>query len=147
MASTKAFTGQVTLLALFAIQLGSELGRITPPERAGELVEAVRNVPTVMASMLTPAFCAEVESLAATYRYVTNFLFLGRGPNMPVALEGALKMKEISYIHAEGYPAAELKHGPIALIDRMMPVVIIAMRPDATYDKVCCRFRQHPPPS
>merc|ERR1719335_1559945 len=74
--------------------------------------------------------------MAKTYRYASNFLYLGRGFNFPVALEGALKLKEISYIHAEGYPAAEMKHGPIALIDHMMPVVIIALQNDSTYEKV-----------
>ncbi|MEZ4703202.1 MAG: SIS domain-containing protein [Rhodothermales bacterium] len=83
----------------------------------------------------------EIRSLSATYRYATNFLRLGRGYNFPVALEGALKLKEISYIHAEGYPAAEMKHGPIALIDRQMPVVFIALK-DGTYDKVISNIEE-----
>ena len=78
----------------------------------------------------------KIEELAKTYRFATSFLYLGRGYNFPVALEGALKLKEISYIHAEGYAAAEMKHGPIALIDRFMPVVIIAPKGDSTYDKI-----------
>ena len=84
---------------------------------------------------------AAVEKIAREFRYASNFLYLGRGPNFPVALEGALKLKEISYIHAEGYPAAEMKHGPIALIDRFMPVVFIAMK-DSTYEKVVSNIEE-----
>merc|ERR1711967_114647 len=80
--------------------------------------------------------------MARTYRYASNFLYLGRGYNFPVALEGALKLKEISYIHAEGYPAAEMKHGPIALIDEFMPVVFIAPKGDPTYDKVVSNIEE-----
>lgn len=134
-ASTKAFSGQVMALALFSIMLGSANGRLTPA-RSKELIRALQSVPAAVEQALRPELRAEVLQLARVYRYATNFLFLGRGPNMPVALEGALKLKEISYIHAEGYPAAELKHGPIALIDRQMPVVVIAPRCDATYEKV-----------
>lgn len=134
-ASTKAFSGQVMALAMFAIHLGSANGQLSSA-RVDELLAALESVPDKIASMLQPAKLKEVETIARYYRYCSNFLFLGRGPNMPVALEGALKLKEISYIHAEGYPAAELKHGPIALIDRCMPVVVIAPRFDSIYEKV-----------
>jgi glucosamine--fructose-6-phosphate aminotransferase (isomerizing) len=134
-ASTKAFSGQVMMLALFAVQLGLASGALAP-ERARELVDALQHVPEAVEKVLSQATTSMIQDMARTYRYASNFLFLGRGMNMPVALEGALKLKEISYVHAEGYPAAELKHGPIALIDRQMPVVIIAPRFDATYDKV-----------
>jgi len=134
-ASTKAFSGQVTVLALFAILLGLANGKLSG-DKASELLQALEDVPEKIEQVLRPEMLHTIEETAKSYRYAANFLFLGRGPNMPVALEGALKLKEISYIHAEGYPAAELKHGPIALIDRLMPVVIIAPRFDATYEKV-----------
>jgi glucosamine--fructose-6-phosphate aminotransferase (isomerizing) len=134
-ASTKAFCGQVTVLALFAVQLGLANGNLSA-EKASELLKALEEMPENIEKVLRPEMLKEIQETAKSYRYATNFLFLGRGPNMPVALEGALKLKEISYIHAEGYPAAELKHGPIALIDRLMPVVIIAPRFDSTYEKV-----------
>ncbi|KAH9250936.1 glutamine-fructose-6-phosphate transaminase (isomerizing) [Batrachochytrium salamandrivorans] len=134
-ASTKAFSGQVMALAMFAIHLGSANGQLSSA-RVDELLSALESVPDKIATLLQPNKLKEVEKIAREYRYANNFLFLGRGPNMPVALEGALKLKEISYIHAEGYPAAELKHGPIALIDRFMPVVVIAPRFDSIYEKV-----------
>lgn len=134
-ASTKAFCGQVTIMALFAIQLGLSNGSLTPEQADGHL-QSMQSVPDSIEHFLRPENVAFIEDTAKSYRYAQNFLFLGRGPNHPVALEGALKLKEISYIHAEGYPAAELKHGPIALIDRLMPVVIIAPRFDPTYEKV-----------
>merc|ERR1719223_2113075 len=84
----------------------------------------------------------KIKEMASTYRYAHNFLYLGRGYNFPVALEGALKLKEISYIHAEGYPAAEMKHGPLALIDRFMPVVMIAPSSDPTYDKTKANIKE-----
>ena len=113
-ASTKAFTAQVTTLFLFALSLAEELGTVTE-ERRSELVRALQNIPDQIAKILEHD--AEIADLAKTFPYAHNFLYLGRGFNYPVALEGALKLKEISYIHAEGYPAAEMKHGPIALID------------------------------
>ena len=122
-ASTKAFTAQVVVLTLMAIALGRRRGTL-PPERADALIEELATIPQKIASILKqePA----IKSLADRFTYAPNFLYLGRSFNFPVALEGALKLKEISYIHAEGYPAAEMKHGPIALIDRLMPVVVLA---------------------
>ena len=122
-ASTKAFTTQVVVLTLMAIALGRKRGTLTP-ERAGAVIEELARIPQKIESILAqePA----IKSLADRFTYAPNFLYLGRSFNFPVALEGALKLKEISYIHAEGYPAAEMKHGPIALIDRLMPVVVLA---------------------
>ncbi len=122
-ASTKAFTVQVVVLTLMAIALGRQRGTL-PPERAEALIEELARIPQKIASILEqePA----IKALADRFTYAPNFLYLGRSFNFPVALEGALKLKEISYIHAEGYPAAEMKHGPIALIDRLMPVVVLA---------------------
>lgn len=122
-ASTKAFTAQVVVLTLMAIALGRQRGTL-PPERADALIEELATIPQKIASILKqePA----IKALADRFTYAPNFLYLGRSFNFPVALEGALKLKEISYIHAEGYPAAEMKHGPIALIDRLMPVVVLA---------------------
>ncbi len=97
------------------------------------------SIPEKIASVLEKAH--EIKELARTYRFATNFLYMGRGSNFPVALEGALKLKEISYVHAEGYPAAEMKHGPIALIDQMMPVVVIAMK-DPTYPKIVSNIEE-----
>ncbi len=122
-ASTKAFTAQVVVLTLMAIALGRKRGTLTP-ERADAVIEELARIPQKIESILAqePA----IKSLADRFTYAPNFLYLGRSFNFPVALEGALKLKEISYIHAEGYPAAEMKHGPIALIDRLMPVVVLA---------------------
>jgi glucosamine--fructose-6-phosphate aminotransferase (isomerizing) len=122
-ASTKAFTAQVVVLTLMAIALGRQRGTL-PPERAEALIEELARIPQKIESILEqePA----IKALADRFTYAPNFLYLGRSFNFPVALEGALKLKEISYIHAEGYPAAEMKHGPIALIDRLMPVVVLA---------------------
>jgi glucosamine--fructose-6-phosphate aminotransferase (isomerizing) len=122
-ASTKAFTAQVVVLTLMAIALGRQRGTL-PPERAEALIEELAQIPQKIESILEqePA----IKALADRFTYAPNFLYLGRSFNFPVALEGALKLKEISYIHAEGYPAAEMKHGPIALIDRLMPVVVLA---------------------
>ena len=122
-ASTKAFTAQVVVLTLMAIALGRQRGTL-PTERAEALIEELARIPQKIASILEqePA----IKALADRFTYAPNFLYLGRSFNFPVALEGALKLKEISYIHAEGYPAAEMKHGPIALIDRLMPVVVLA---------------------
>jgi glucosamine--fructose-6-phosphate aminotransferase (isomerizing) len=131
-ASTKAFTSQVVVLAMITIHLGRLRGTLTQ-SRAREIVRALRQLPEQVAEILKSD--EEIRKLAEQYKDSRNFLYLGRGYNFPAALEGALKLKEISYIHAEGYPAAEMKHGPIALIDENMPVVVIAPR-DAVYDKV-----------
>ncbi len=131
-ASTKAFTAQVVVLTMIALALGKARGALDD-ETLGTFLHGLAAIPDQIRSVLAQS--ATVEALAHDYRTADNFLYLGRGCNFPVALEGALKLKEISYIHAEGYPAAEMKHGPIALIDRFMPVVVIAMK-DAIYDKV-----------
>jgi len=131
-ASTKAFTAQVAVLTMLAVALGS--GRTLTAERQHTLVSGLRAIPNVVREVLVMNEKIMLE-IAKEYRYAHHFLFLGRGVNYPVALEGALKMKEISYIHAEGYPAAEMKHGPIALIDHLMPVIIVAVR-DSIYEKV-----------
>ena len=122
-ASTKAFTTQVVVLALMALALGRRRGTL-PPERAAAIIDELAAIPDKVRAIL--AHEDAIRSLADRFTYAPNFLYLGRTVNFPVALEGALKLKEISYIHAEGYPAAEMKHGPIALIDRLMPVVVIA---------------------
>ena len=122
-ASTKAFTGQVTVLTMMAIQLALYRETITA-KKADELIKALSQIPTKVQEILDQH--EEIERISQLFTYAPNFLYLGRSYNFPVALEGALKLKEISYIHAEGYPAAEMKHGPIALIDEMMPVVIIS---------------------
>lgn len=134
-ASTKAFTGQVTSLTMLALDLAHRKGVMSEPE-VSAVGKALLEIPQKIEKILSKENIAEMQDMAATYRYAPNFLYLGRGFNFPVALEGALKLKEISYIHAEGYPAAEMKHGPIALIDQMMPVVLIAPKNDKTYEKV-----------
>jgi glucosamine--fructose-6-phosphate aminotransferase (isomerizing) len=136
-ASTKAFTSQVVALALFTLKLARLRG--LPVERGQEVVRAMRQLPYQIQNVLARA--EEVEELAEAFKDVSNFLYLGRGYNFPAALEGALKLKEISYIHAEGYPAAEMKHGPIALIDENMPVVFIAPH-DSVFDKVCSNIAE-----
>ncbi len=136
-ASTKAFTSQVVALALFSLYFGRSTG--VTQERGRDLVAAMRKLPDQIASIL--ARDDQVRELAELYHHHRNFLYLGRGYNFPVALEGALKLKEISYIHAEGYPAAEMKHGPIALIDENMPVVFIAPR-DSVYQKVLSNIEE-----
>ena len=132
-ASTKAFTAQVAVLALMAIKIGYERGSLAKTEYIQYLHELNR-IPDMVEEMLS-SNDDNLLGIAKTYASASNFLYLGRGVNFPVALEGALKLKEISYIHAEGYPAAEMKHGPIALIDENMPVVIIAQK-NANYEKV-----------
>lgn len=122
-ASTKAFTGQVTVLTLFALALGHERGTISKEEYEST-IEELGKIPEKIKSVL--AKDEEIKDIARSLTYAENALYMGRGFNYPVALEGALKLKEISYIHAEGYPAAEMKHGPIALIDENMPVVFVA---------------------
>ena len=137
-ASTKAFTGQVTVLTMFALALGTLRGTIDR-ETAAKVTGALRNLPALIKQTLK--LNDTIEKLSSTYTYVHNFLYLGRGYNYPSALEGALKLKEISYIHAEGYPAAEMKHGPIALIDREMPTVVIAPN-DGMHEKIVSNIQQ-----
>ena len=137
-ASTKAFTAQVTVLTQIALLLGRERGVLSHDDLRRHL-DALALIPDQLRRVL--AQDDRIQKIARDYRLASNFLYLGRGVNFPVALEGALKLKEISYIHAEGYPAAEMKHGPIALIDRFMPVVFIATR-EATYDKVVSNIEE-----
>jgi len=136
-ASTKAFTSQVTVLSLVSILLGRKKGLSAAQGRW--MVRELKRMPGLVAEIL--GNCERVRELAAKFRDHRNFLYLGRGYNFPIALEGALKLKEISYIHAEGYPAAEMKHGPIALIDEDMPVVFIATQ-DGTYEKVLSNIEE-----
>ncbi len=136
-ASTKAFTSQVVALALFTLKLARL--RDLSVARGREIAQALANLPGQIQSILDRA--EEIEALAEEFKRASNFLYLGRGYNFPAALEGALKLKEISYIHAEGYPAAEMKHGPIALIDEMMPVVCIAPH-DSVFDKITSNIQE-----
>lgn len=137
-ASTKAFTGQVTVLAMLALALGWERGTIARAEYE-LIVKELVTIPSKIEEVLKVN--DRVKDLSRTFTYARNFIYLGRGYNYPVALEGALKLKEISYIHAEGYPAAEMKHGPIALIDSDMPVVVIATH-NAMYEKVLSNIQE-----
>ena len=137
-ASTKAFTGQVTVLTMFALALGEAKGTIDRDEYI-RIVKGLSRIPEIITEVLKTN--ERVKDLARTFTYAHNFLYLGRGYSYPVALEGALKLKEISYIHAEGYPAAEMKHGPIALIDSDMPVVVIATH-NAMYEKVLSNIQE-----
>ena len=137
-ASTKAFTGQVTVLTMFALALGEAKGTIDRDEYL-TVVAGLSKIPHIIEEVLETN--DKVRDLARTFTYAHNFLYLGRGFSYPVALEGALKLKEISYIHAEGYPAAEMKHGPIALIDSDMPVVVIATH-NAMYEKVLSNIQE-----
>jgi glucosamine--fructose-6-phosphate aminotransferase (isomerizing) len=137
-ASTKAFTTQITVLSLIAMKLGLEKGTISRTEYRNYL-EHMTLIPGKVESLLK--LNDQIESIAAVYKDSSNCLFLGRGFNFPVALEGALKLKEISYIHAEGYPAAEMKHGPIALIDENMPIVVVATK-DGHYEKVVSNIQE-----
>ncbi len=130
-ASTKAFTGQVTVMAMLALAIAKEKGTIEEAYYK-EVSQALLALPETLKEVLKVD--SQVKDLAKIFTYARNFIYLGRGYNYPTALEGALKLKEISYVHAEGYPAAEMKHGPIALIDAEMPVVAIAT-PDHTYEK------------
>ncbi len=136
-ASTKAFTSQVTALTLLALKLGRL--RTMSILQGRQVIAALSELPKQIEQILERA--ADVEAVAEEFKRAQNFLYLGRGYNFPSALEGALKLKEISYIHAEGYPAAEMKHGPIALIDEMMPVVFIAPH-DAVFDKVVSNVQE-----
>ena len=131
-ASTKAFTTQITVLSLLALRLGMVKGTLSRSEYQQHLVE-LESIPDKVSEILTQE--ALIKAVATSFKDANNCIYLGRGYNFPVALEGALKLKEISYIHAEGYPAAEMKHGPIALIDEQMPVVVIATK-KGHYDKV-----------
>ena len=137
-ASTKAFTGQVTVLTMFALALGEAKGTVDRQEYL-RIVRELNRIPKTIEDVLKTN--DKVRDLARTFTYAHNFLYLGRGYSYPVALEGALKLKEISYIHAEGYPAAEMKHGPIALIDSDMPVVVIATH-NAMYEKVLSNIQE-----
>ncbi len=137
-ASTKAFTGQVTVLTMLALALAKEKGTISREDYM-HVVRELHEIPEKIKDVLK--LNDRIADLSRTFTYARNFLYLGRGYSYPVALEGALKLKEISYIHAEGYPAAEMKHGPIALIDSDMPVVVIATH-NAMYEKVLSNIQE-----
>ncbi|MBD5345334.1 MAG: glutamine--fructose-6-phosphate transaminase (isomerizing) [Bacteroides sp.] len=137
-ASTKAFTGQVTVLTLLALAVGQIRGTVSS-DTVKKIADGLSALPETIEEVLKLA--PRIKELSNIFTYARNFLYLGRGYNYPTALEGALKLKEISYIHAEGYPAAEMKHGPIALIDQEMPSVIIAPS-DSLYDKVISNVQQ-----
>lgn len=137
-ASTKAFTAQVSVLTMIAILLGQKRNTISE-DYATKLIQELNRIPQKVKRILDNG--DTLEDMAKLFTYAPNFLYLGRTYNFPVALEGALKLKEISYIHAEGYPAAEMKHGPIALIDEMMPVVVIAAT-DHTNDKMISNIEE-----
>ena len=137
-ASTKAFTGQVTVLTMLALALAKEKGTISNDDYM-HIVKELHEIPAKIKKVLK--LNDRIADLSRTFTYARNFLYLGRGFSYPVALEGALKLKEISYIHAEGYPAAEMKHGPIALIDSDMPVVVIATH-NGMYEKVLSNIQE-----
>jgi glucosamine--fructose-6-phosphate aminotransferase (isomerizing) len=137
-ASTKAFTTQITVLTLIALRLAKAKGTISNTDFRTHLVE-LEMIPKKVEEVLKSETLT--KEIAAIYKDVSNFLYLGRGFNFPVALEGALKLKEISYIHAEGYPAAEMKHGPIALIDENMPIAVIATK-YGHYEKVVSNIQE-----
>lgn len=137
-ASTKAFTAQVTVLTLMALSLAKKKGTLSET-RFRTLLSELESIPEKVKQILTKE--AEIESISEVYKDAANALYLGRGSSFPVALEGALKLKEISYIHAEGYPAAEMKHGPIALIDEEMPVFVIATK-GTSYEKVVSNIQE-----
>jgi glucosamine--fructose-6-phosphate aminotransferase (isomerizing) len=137
-ASTKAFTGQLTVIAMMALKMAKAKSSITE-ERYVHLVNELASVPEKVKEIL--ADTSVIEKIALKFKDAKDFLYLGRGYNFPIALEGALKLKEISYIHAEGYPAAEMKHGPIALVDENLPVVFVATK-DMYYDKVVSNIQE-----
>ncbi len=137
-ASTKAFTAQLTVLNMIALSVAHKKGTITE-QKYHEMLTEMENIPSKVETALK--LNDQIKTIAAAFKDSRNFLYLGRGYNFPVALEGALKLKEISYIHAEGYPAAEMKHGPIALIDAEMPVVFIATK-DSSYEKVVSNIQE-----
>jgi glucosamine--fructose-6-phosphate aminotransferase (isomerizing) len=137
-ASTKAFTAQVTVLTMIAMQIGQKSGALTKEEYS-DLIEELALIPDKISAILKKS--DEIKAISELYQNATNALYLGRGYLYPVAMEGALKLKEISYIHAEGYPAAEMKHGPIALIDENMPVVVVATK-DKSYEKIVSNIQE-----
>jgi glucosamine--fructose-6-phosphate aminotransferase (isomerizing) len=137
-ASTKAFTGQLAVLMMMALKLGKARGTLADKAYASLLLE-LEQVPGKIKEILSNH--EQIKTLAEKYKDARDFLFLGRGYNFPIALEGALKLKEISYIHAEGYPAAEMKHGPIALVDDQLPVLFVATR-DACYEKIVSNIQE-----
>jgi glucosamine--fructose-6-phosphate aminotransferase (isomerizing) len=137
-ASTKAFTAQVTVLTMIAMQIGQKSGSLTKQEYS-DLIEELALIPDKISAILKKS--DEIKAISELYQHATNALYLGRGYLYPVAMEGALKLKEISYIHAEGYPAAEMKHGPIALIDENMPVIVVATK-DKSYDKIVSNIQE-----
>jgi len=137
-ASTKAFTSQLIVLSLITLLIARQRRTISD-ETAKTICKELLDLPNKIQQIL--AVTSHIESIAEEFKHANNFLYLGRGLNFPVALEGALKLKEISYIHAEGYPAAEMKHGPIALIDENMPVVVIAPK-DSSYDKIISNMQE-----
>ncbi len=137
-ASTKAFTGQLAVLTMMALKMAKAKGSISD-ERYSHLVNELSSVPKKIKEIL--ADISKIQSIAQQYKGASDFLYLGRGYNFPIALEGALKLKEITYIHAEGYPAAEMKHGPIALVDENLPVVFVATK-DVYYDKVVSNIQE-----
>jgi glucosamine--fructose-6-phosphate aminotransferase (isomerizing) len=136
-ASTKAFTSQITVLTLLSVLLGRM--RNMSVDKGKDVINELMEIPEKVRKILERN--EHIREIASQYYRKNNFLYLGRGINFPVALEGALKLKEISYIHAEGYPAAEMKHGPIALIDENMPVVVIALK-DSVYEKVLSNIQE-----
>ena len=137
-ASTKAFTAQLAVLTMVALKIAKQKGTIDE-ERYMHLLQELHDIPDKVAAVLKKA--EDIRKLGEKYKDARDFLYLGRGYNFPVALEGALKLKEISYIHAEGYPAAEMKHGPIALVDDQLPVVFIATK-DAYHEKVVSNMQE-----
>lgn len=137
-ASTKAFTGQLAVLMMMALKIGYAKGTLSK-ERYTQLMHDLESIPEKIKEIL--ADTSNIERIAQKYKDATDFLFLGRGYNFPIALEGALKLKEISYIHAEGYPAAEMKHGPIALVDEHLPVVFVATK-DSYYEKIVSNVQE-----
>ncbi|HSC39001.1 MAG TPA: glutamine--fructose-6-phosphate transaminase (isomerizing), partial [Chitinophagaceae bacterium] len=137
-ASTKAFTAQLAVLTMIALKVALEKGSISQ-QRYSHLVNELHEIPEKVALVLRQS--EHIKKIAAKYKDARDFLYLGRGYNFPVALEGALKLKEISYIHAEGYPAAEMKHGPIALVDEHLPVVFVATR-DSYHEKIVSNIQE-----
>jgi len=137
-ASTKAFTGQIAVLAMMALKIGYAKGTLTE-ERYLHLMNDLNAIPEKVTTILKDT--SNIERIAQKYKDAKDFLFLGRGYNFPIALEGALKLKEVSYIHAEGYPAAEMKHGPIALVDDTLPVVFVATK-DSYYEKIVSNVQE-----
>jgi glucosamine--fructose-6-phosphate aminotransferase (isomerizing) len=138
-ASTKAFTAQVTVLIMMALSIAREKKTIAN-EQYEKILSELHRIPGKIEAILEQN--NTIEDLSKIFTYAHNFIYMGRGYSYPIAMEGALKLKEISYIHAEGYPAAEMKHGPIALIDQEMPVVVIATENNTTYDKIISNIQE-----